>query len=207
LEQERYVCFSCLGQIPETDFLAAPNKNELFFRLGGRVDIAGAYSLFYFDKKGILQSLIEQLKYKNSPQIGRYLGEYCGNKIKNTEFVKGIDAIIPVPLHVRKRMIRGYNQAEQICKGLQESLGIPMVKKRLYRKEFTLSQTRKKGSDRWNNVAKAFVSKGTLPASLLLVDDVVTTGATLEACIKALQDNPQAPIEIKILSLATARKN
>jgi len=77
LEQEYYVCFACLGQIPETDFLPVPKQNELFFRLGGRVDIAGAYSLFYFDKKGRLQSLIEQLKYKSSPQIGRFLGKYC----------------------------------------------------------------------------------------------------------------------------------
>lgn len=207
MEQERYVCFSCLGQIPETDFLAIPQQNELFFRLGGRVELAGAYSLFYFDKKGRLQSLIEQLKYKSSPQLGRFLGKYCGYKIKDSSFIKGIDALIPVPLHNRKRIIRGYNQSEEIAKGLQDVLGIPVLRKHLFRNRFTLSQTRKRGSDRWENVSNAFVGKGKIPRSILLIDDVVTTGATLEACIRALQEAPNAPDEIRILSIAMARKN
>ena len=207
LEQEKYVCFSCLGQIPETDFLELPKQNELYYRLGGKVPIEDAFSLFYFDKKGKLQSLIEQLKYKSSPQVGRFLGAYCGNKIKDSEFIKDVDALIPVPLHNRKRIIRGYNQAEEIAKGLGEILEIPVLRKHLFRTRFTLSQTRKKGSDRWENVANAFVSKGNLPKSILLIDDVVTTGATLEACIRSLHQAPQAPKEVKVLSIALARKN
>lgn len=207
LEQEQYVCFSCLGQIPETNFLKLPQKNELYYRLGGRVEIADAFSLFYFDKKGKLQSLIEQLKYKSSPQVGRFLGAYCGNKIKGSDFIKDVDALIPVPLHNRKRIIRGYNQAEEIAKGLGQVLDIPVLRKHLFRSRFTLSQTRKKGSDRWENVANAFESKGNLPKSIILIDDVVTTGATLEACIRSLSEAPIAPVEVRVLSIALARKN
>lgn len=207
LEQESYVCFSCLAQIPETSFHLYPADNEMFYRLAGKVDIQVAASLFYFDKKGKLQSLLEALKYRSAPHIGSFLGELYGRKLKEQTWVKEFEALLPVPLHPRKKIQRGYNQAYEIARGLAKELGLPVVSGALRRKKFTTSQTRKAGSSRWKNVEMAFSLKEDVPNTILLVDDVMTTGSTLEACIRSIKNKKTESPKLGVLTLAIARKH
>lgn len=204
VSQEQYVCLRCLSQLQATDFHQSPTKNELYFRLAGRVKIAGAASMFYFDKGGTLQTLIKALKYEDAPQIGNYLGQYAGEMMKSGPFLDGIEAVVPVPLHRRKQRKRGYNQAEKIAEGIAGVTDIPTRSDLLTRPHHTDTQARKAGSARWENVQSAFAVSGELPGSILLVDDVITTGATLEACIRAIHHaNPDT--QISIMSIGMAR--
>jgi ComF family protein len=204
--QERLVCLHCLSQMQPTGFERSASDNELYYRLAGKVPLQGAAALFYFDKGGILQKLVEALKYKDAPQIGVFFGEYYAQHLQGGDFLAGVEAIVPVPLHLRRRIQRGYNQAERFAAGLSQATGIP-VQEAAVRRRYTLTQTRKSGAQRWGNVAGAFQSKGTLPGSVLLVDDVITTGSTLEALIRALLEGPQPPQEIRVAAIATTRQH
>ena len=206
ISQERYICLKCLSQIPDTTFYQNFNQNELYFRFAGKVPVSGAASLFYFDKRGRLQSILKKLKYERAPHIGYFLGEYYGELLSETAFVSGLNAIIPVPLHKSKMISRGYNQSEMIARGLSKSLSIPINTRLLKRSRKTAVQARERGVERWRNVANAFKLTGNLPDNILLVDDVITTGSTMEACIRAcLQANDA--IQIKVASIAMTRKD
>lgn len=205
--QEECVCLSCLSQIPQTGFHLSPKDSELYYRFAGKIPIAGAASLFYFDKAGRLQTILKELKYKELPQVGVFLGKLYGEILKGSEFVADIDALIPVPLHRAKLIKRGYNQAERIAFGMSEVLRIPVMENGINRSRKTLTQTRKSGEARWENVAGAFEVKVTLPKSVLLIDDVITTGATIEAVIRAFSDAASQPDSIRIASIGMARKH
>ena len=154
----------------------------MYYRLAGKVPLAGAMSLFYFDKAGKLQRLISQIKYKNALPLAMYLGEYYGHVLLNDGQFPQDTVLLPVPLHWRKRYKRGYNQAEIIARGMGKALNLVVARDVLKRKRFTTSQTRLSGTARWENVASAFRLHREPPRHILLVDDVITTGATLEAC-------------------------
>ncbi len=205
--QEKAVCLSCLSQLQETHFHLSPSENEVFYRLGGRVPIHGATSLYFFDKKGTTQRLIQALKYKDAPQLGVFLGKCLGETIADSPFMTGNETIVPVPLHPRRQLERGYNQAAEIAKGLAETTGLPLESKLLRRRFWTKTQTRKKGDERWQNVKSAFEPNPSQPRELLLVDDVITTGATLVACIKALMKTEHPPHRIAVASIAMARNH
>lgn len=205
--QEKFVCFRCLSNIQETGFHKTPPDNELFYRLAGRVPITGAMSLFYFAKSGTLQEIIQQLKYKDAPHLGVFLGEYYGGILASEPWISSIEGIIPVPLHISRKIERGYNQSAQIALGLSRKTGIPVLNKLIKRTKRTLSQTRKSGANRWENVAAAFRLQQEPPARVLVLDDIITTGATLEACIKALLSGDQPPEEIYIASIGMARRD
>lgn len=204
-QAENCVCLNCLGQMEETHFHAKPIENELYFRFAGKVPIQGATSLFYFDKKGRVQKLLHQLKYKEQPEVGIFLGEFWGNELKKSPFLQNVDAIIPVPLHKRKEIQRGYNQSEKIAVGLAKETNVPLIKDVLLRERKTDTQALKSRFERWLNVADAFVVKENPPRHILLIDDVITTGATVEACIRALVAHPEPPLSIKVASLAIPR--
>jgi ComF family protein len=205
--QEHFVCFNCLGQIPATHFHCKPTENELYYRLAGKVPLAGAMSLFYFDKAGKLQRLISQIKYKNALPLARYLGEYYGHVLQSEMQFPEDTVLLPVPLHWRKRYKRGYNQALVIAGGMGKALHLKVSPGVLKRKRFTTSQTRLSGAARWENVASAFRLHGEPPRHVLLVDDVITTGATLEACLRVLFAAERPPEQVWALSLGMARKN
>ncbi|MEL6254505.1 MAG: hypothetical protein AAFR87_21025 [Bacteroidota bacterium] len=206
IAQERYICFSCLSQIPETNFHLSIQNNELYYRLGGRVKLEGAMALFYFDKKGKLQSLIEALKYKSAPHLARFLGTYYGHRLKNEEWVNDVKAIVPIPLHYRKKVERGYNQAEEIALGLGEILGKAVRSDYLKRVRYTRTQTRMGGSRRWENVKNAFQLKKKPEGAIILIDDVLTTGATFEAAMQALMSE-EKELKIYALSIGITRKH
>jgi len=155
----------------------------------GRVNIENATASYLFIKEGILQKLIHQLKYKGAKEIGFELGRHFGSELIDSESYKNIDLIIPVPLHVKREKKRGYNQSEWIARGMVEFLEAKLELNNLVRAIETETQTKKTRFERWENVESIF--NVNYPEKLenkhvLLVDDVITTGSTLEACANAL---------------------
>lgn len=187
---EDTVCTRCMIEMPKTDYHL--DRDNLFFRkLQGRVTLKYVMALFKFTKEGRVQQLLHTLKYKNHPEIGMKLGELYGLALKedyNAEF----DIIIPVPLHISRQRTRGYNQSAEFGKGLSAILEIPCREDVLLKVLRTETQTRKTKLNRWENVNKVFIVsnlKELKGKRVLLVDDVITTGATLEACAKILLDH------------------
>lgn len=201
---ENYVCTKCLNEIPKTNFHIVKD-NEIEKKFWGKVNIEHATSFFKFNKGSKFQHLIHELKYKNQKEIGIVLGKYAGIDLLKSENYKEIDFLIPVPLHPKKEAKRGYNQSEWICKGLSEAMGIPVNIHNLIRTQENETQTKKGVFERFENTqgifqlanADVFFNK-----HILLVDDVLTTGSTLEACVSAFAECKN--IKISIFTLATA---
>ena len=200
---EGAVCMECLAEIRPAQFRQPSRENELYFRFAGRVDLVGAGAMFYFDKAGRMKRVVSALKYRNQPQVGRYLGEVWGQQMEASILADGVEAFVPIPLHPSRRRERGYNQAEEICKGLAKALDLPVLTRSLVRKRKTLTQTRKGKNERWENVQGVFEVKGDFPRHIALVDDVVTTGATIESGIRAIQAAHPAT-KVTVLALAIA---
>jgi len=201
---EEVLCLNCLADLPRTNYHFIP-ENPVFLTFAGRVKIEMATSFCRFDKGGRLQHLLHQLKYKGNREVGRKMGMLFGSDLVQINKYQSIDAIIPVPLHPKKEKIRGFNQSVEICKGLSESMNRPLIQGNLIRSVHTASQTRKGRFERWENVTGIFSVKdgnSLTGKHLLLVDDVVTTGATLEACCEPLLEIPG--VTVSIATLATA---
>ena len=203
-KQEETVCLSCEFHLPRTNFhLSLENPvSRLFW---GRVNLESASAYVYFNKGNRVQRLIHQLKYKGRKDIGIYFGRQYGQHLRYSPFFQTAQLIVPVPLHTKKLMQRGYNQSEQFAIGLGESMKIPVDPDAICRRKETETQTKKSRFRRWQNVAEVFEVKD--PRSLemkhvLLVDDVITTGATLESCIRAL--SPIHAIRISVATIAVA---
>ncbi|MEI7595304.1 MAG: phosphoribosyltransferase family protein [Bacteroidota bacterium] len=180
---ERCVCTSCNYHLPKTNF-HKEKENAITQIFWGRINIYSAASYFYFQKAGKVQHLIHQLKYKGQQVVGEYIGEIYGNELKNAEYFKNIDFIVPVPLHPKKLKKRGYNQSECFARGISKSMNAPIVND-LQRNFFTETQTKKSRFERWRNVGSVFEltnKEKYINKQILIVDDVITTGATIEAC-------------------------
>lgn len=204
---EAEICVSCLSDIEPTEFHVHPGDNELFRRFAGKVPVEAAASLFWFDKSGKLQRAISQMKYHHRPSIGRFMGLHYGRELAGLEWVRRCEAFIPVPLHAARRAQRGFNQAEAFAKGLSRATGIPVHSRALRRTAATATQTRKSATERWENVKDVFTLDKPVGNSVILVDDVITTGATLEACVRAMRESSFAPQWIGVLSIACTRRN
>lgn len=204
--QETVVCMDCLFDLELTQHWLKPMENPLYYRFAGKVPLDGAASLSYFDKKGKLQAMINALKYKNHPKMGRFLGQYLGAQLTDSSFLQGDEVLVPVPLHPARLRERGYNQSEEIAKGMK--LAIPHLRidtKSLARARKTATQTRKSKEERAENMQDVFELRGPLDGNIVLVDDVITTGATLESCIRTLFNQAAKPQSIKVVSLGVAR--
>lgn len=202
-EQEDIICISCLLRLPKTGF-HMHDENPVSRIFWGRVNIKAATSFLFFSKMGKVQSLIHQLKYKRQRDVGIAIGRLFGKDLLSSPHYSDIDFIIPVPLHPKKLRIRGYNQSLMIAKGLQESMEIDLFMG-LQRKTHSSTQTKKSRYERWENVKDIFeiFDQGKLEnKSVLLVDDVLTTGATLEACATILSEVPGISVSIATLAYA-----
>jgi ComF family protein len=203
LHQEEILCTSCLIKLPRTEFHSDP-ENDLSQVFWGRVPIEQATALMHFVKGSPYRKLIHKLKYQNRPDIGVFLGRELGGELNNSKPFQNLDFIVPVPLHPDKQKIRGYNQAERIAAGISEVMDVPVSSDNLYRNVFTKTQTKKGRYDRWENVSEVFSVRDERELTgkhLLLVDDVITTGATIEACAQVLLKVPD--VKVSIASIGT----
>lgn len=199
---ENTICVLCDNSIAISPFHTIEN-NSIDLKLLGRVAVERATSMCLFAEQSIVQQLIHQLKYKGNYDVGVYFGKKYGACLKQEYHYAHIDAIIPVPLHPKKMITRGYNQSEKFADGLSQSLDVPVLTDVLHRKSNKISQTKLNRISRWNNVNNDFyvnnIEKIT-NKKILLVDDVLTTGATLDACASALHS--ASPVSISIATIA-----
>jgi ComF family protein len=203
-KNEEVICTECIYHLPVTNHQLDAD-NAVARQLWGRIPFVQASAFTYFKKGNKVQKLMYQLKYNNRPMVGVRMGSLYAAELKRCDTWSLPDAIVPVPLHPRKRKKRGYNQSEHIAAGLANVLGIPVISDQLIRAENTATQTRKARWARYENLKEAFAVKdaGALENKhLLLVDDVITTGSTLEACSVELLKIKNVRISIAALAFA-----
>lgn len=204
IEQEQWICLNCLHHIPRTNFhLSADNPVAQIFY--GRVPIEYATSFFYFSKGSQYQTLLHSLKYKGMKELGAEIGKHFGIDLMQSPGFSSVDVICPVPLHPSKEKKRGYNQSWWIASGIAKQMNKELDAQNLKRVTATETQTRKSRFERWQNVEGIFELSNpeTFEGKhILLVDDVVTTGSTLEACAAAIHSATNA--KVSIATLATA---
>jgi ComF family protein len=204
LYQEKVLCMSCAFELPQTAFHDRAD-NEAALRIAGRIPYQNATSFAYFTAEGLLQHLLHRLKYSGRKTVGVYLGEQAGHSLKSASWIKDVEAISPVPLHHRKEAGRGYNQSAAIAAGLSRVLNIPVHENALVRTRHTESQTKMSREERISNVKDAFRLHPKVQLQnhhVLLVDDVLTTGATVEAASDALLHVPGLKLSICTIGLA-----
>lgn len=203
LSKESVLCLRCLEAMPETSFeLHAGNPVEKKF--WGRLQLQMATAQYYFTRESLMQHLMHQFKYKRNRELGMQLGKMMGESLKRSgRFVT--DALIPLPLFPAKERRRGFNQATILCEGIAESLQVPVLKDVVVRSHHTDTQTKKGRIERWQNMEGKFIltKPGAISnKNILLIDDVVTTGATLEACGAALLQAENVKLSIATLFYA-----
>jgi ComF family protein len=194
-----------MHSLPETGYhLGKTNPvDELFY---GRIPVERAMSLLFFNKESKYRRILHKLKYQGHRDIGIFLGRLIGSRLKESDFRPLPDIIVPVPLHKAKLRRRGFNQSAVIAEGISEILGIPVREDILIRKTFTSTQTRKGRYDRWKNVEGIFScskARNIENTHILLVDDVVTTGATLEAAGSCLLSIPGTKLSVATAAYST----
>jgi ComF family protein len=185
---EHCICSYCSVHLPKTGFHR--QKDNAFTKIfQGRLSLETGTALYYYLKGGLVQSMIHGLKYRGIHEIGLFAGRQLGRVLCQSPFYHSVDCIVPVPLHPGRLRQRGYNQSEVFGQGLAEAMEIPLRSDLLKRAAATSTQTRKRRFSRWENVAEAFIVPEPALAAhrkILLVDDVLTTGSTLEACASRL---------------------
>jgi ComF family protein len=181
---EHLICTSCRITLPYTNFHFLPD-NIVAQQFWGKIKLEGAFALFYFAKGGKVQNLMHRFKYKGQKEIGNLLGEIAGAQLIKNDIYKNVDLIVPVPLHKKRLSQRGYNQSTCFAEGLAKQLNAAVIEHNLIRPAATETQTRKSRFDRYQNMKEVFSilnPEALKNKHVLLVDDVITTGSTLEAC-------------------------
>ena len=204
LSNENVICTVCRHEIPLTNHHLNP-ENDAFKKFYGRIPVMHTSALFYFHKKGIVQELIHNLKYKGHEEIGAILGEWFAEDLKTIDLLQSVDEIIPVPLHRRKLKERGYNQVTAFGKALSSGLNIDYNGSILVRNVYSKTQSKKNLLGRTEGIESTFDVSFTEKdhnKHFLLIDDVITTGSTLEACSRALLKIPGAKISIVCMAMA-----
>lgn len=203
-ENEKVICTQCRHDIPLTNHHLHP-ENVALMKFYGRLPVEHVSSLMYFHKKGIVQEMIHNLKYYGHQEVGTTIGNWYGTELQNCEILKKIDAIIPIPLHPKKLRKRGYNQVDTFGKALSEHLNCPFDENLLKRIQHSKTQTFK------NLLGRNEIKSHTFEVHFndthhnkhfLIIDDVMTTGATLEAAGKKLLEIPNAKISIVCMAMS-----
>src|SRR6218665_35861 len=204
LADEIVICTECRHEIPLTNHHKIKD-NEIFQKFYGRIPLEFGASLFYFHKKGIVQEMMHKLKYQGQEEISQVVGQWYSKELQGLQAIKNIDHIIPVPLHKKRLRERGYNQVEGFGKALSENLKIPYDEYLLSRKLYTKTQTKKDLLGRSHVIDSVFdisSSENYHGKHFLLIDDVMTTGSTLEACSRALLKIPNSKISIVCMAFS-----
>jgi ComF family protein len=204
LNNENVICYNCLLDLPRSLYYQ-DIENPIAKIFWGKLKLEMAISAFTFTKKGKVQRLIHELKYKGNTRVGELMGIELGKEIDKAKITDKVDVVIPVPLHKKKLKQRGYNQSEFIAIGVSKVLNCEMNTTLLKRIEHSESQTKKSKYERWENVGDAFTltdENQYIGKHILLVDDVVSTGATLEACCKKLQEIDGVKLSVGALASA-----
>ena len=204
LHEESVLCMKCIDAMPETNFELHPN-NPVEKTFWGRLPLTGATAQFYFTKESLMQHLMHQFKYKGNKELGMQLGKIMGEQIKKSARFEA-DALVPLPLFPAKEKRRGYNQATILCEGMAEAMNLPVLDKIISRPQHTETQTKKGRIERWKNMEGKFIlsdADAIKNKHLLLIDDVVTTGATLEACGNELLKAENVRLSLATLCIAS----
>ena len=202
-KNENILCTKCLYMLPRTNY-CVDTENPIIQLFTGRLRLCRATALFTFQKGSKFRKLLHRLKYNSKPEIGVLLGKELGAEMLKSNNFSNIDFIIPVPLHPKRQKSRGYNQSEMIANGISEITKVPVLNNNLIRNIETTTQTKMNKEERWHNVSGKFITKNPKEIEnkhILLVDDVVTTGSTIEACGEVL-----LKINGLILSIAVLAK-
>lgn len=197
-------CLRCQIRLSPSD-MHLVQDNEFIERLWGRLPLYSGASAYYFSRNSPIRMAIHHLKYKNKPDIGLMIGRAFGRKLRESAWFKPVQVVIPVPLHPRKERLRGYNQSMMFAQGIAEAMELPLHGKVLLRKSFTETQTRKKRMERFQNVEEVFWLENpeTIEGKhVLLADDVLTTGATLEVCGQRLLEVPGVKLSCATIAIA-----
>lgn len=203
VNNEKFVCFECWSDLPVTNFHES-RENKVAQLFWGRVNIEFATSYFSYKKGSRYQQIIHQIKYKGLKELGFEIGKRFGFVLRNSDLSQ-IDCIVPVPLHPRKVKRRGFNQSDWIAHGIAEIMEKPVFSDHVIRKVFTGTQTRKNRFQRWKNVEGIFEIRNPedfVEKHILLIDDVVTTGSTLEACAHPILNIEKTKVSIATLAFA-----
>jgi len=204
IRQEKYLCMNCWHDLPITNFHNRP-ENKVAQLFWGRVQLENATSFFAYKKGSKYQQLIHFIKYKGLKELGFTSGNKFGIQLKESENFTSVDIVIPVPLHPKKQRKRGFNQSDWIANGIANTLNRPVSVNTLFRRTHTATQTRKNRFERWQNVEDIFGVNNVEELEnkhILIVDDVVTTGSTLEAC--AFQLLKITGVRVSVATLAFA---
>jgi ComF family protein len=194
----------CILKLPKTNYHLNV-ENQVTDRFAGKIPLAKATSYLYYNKGGTGQIIVAEIKYRGNQSLGQWIGAYLAKELASTDFFRDIDYLIPVPLHPSKEKKRGFNQAERIAEGIARITKIPLETKNIYRNKANATQTKKSVYERWKNTFNLFevndieMFRG---KHLLLIDDVLTTGSTLEAVAQSVL--PIENIKISILTLTIA---
>lgn len=206
-DSESAICVDCLWNLPRTNSHISGN-NVLEYKLWGKLETSGVYSFLSFSKRGYVQNILHSLKYRNNTALGIFLGRLYASDLKSNDIFDEIDYLVPVPLHSDKLKSRGYNQAECIAKGIGEVLNVKVLNSFLIRTKTGASQTKKLGRfNRFKNLSDAFEISAVTEVNIkgktvALVDDVLTTGSTVEAAGQELLKNGVS--KLYILTIASA---
>jgi ComF family protein len=204
VRNESLICTECFVMIPRTNYHLEPDNPvaQLFW---GRCRIEKAAAFSYYSRDSRIRKLIHQLKYKGAREIGAELGRIYAVSLMSSTFLDDIDMIIPVPLHPSKVRQRGFNQSDEISQGISSVSGLPVDTATLVRKTVTQTQTRKSRYDRWTNVSDIFfvTDEDKLKGRhVLLVDDVITTGSTIEACADEILKTEETKVSVAAIAFS-----
>ncbi len=204
VRNESLICTECFVMIPRTNYHLEPDNPvaQLFW---GRCRIEKAAAFSYYTRDSRIRKLIHQLKYKGAREIGAELGRIYAFSLMSSKFLDDIDMIIPVPLHPSRVRQRGFNQSDEISQGISSVSGLPVDTATLVRKTVTQTQTRKSRYDRWTNVSDIFYVTGEDKLKgrhVLLVDDVITTGSTIEACADEILKTEETKVSVAVIAFS-----
>lgn len=204
-ETEECLCTSCIYKLPKTEYHKDPN-NSLFKSFDGRVKINAAAAYCFYIRGTELQYLVHEIKYSGKREMAVCFGKWYGAELRKSPLFADIDYIVPVPLHPKKLMSRSFNQSACFADGLSQAMNVPVLPDGLKRIKNTETQTNKSRYLRWENVKDVFEAsdKNQLENKrILIVDDIITTGATMEACIKVLNSIPVAGVSVASIGYVT----